>query len=1338
MIAAPRAWLVTRRDAPLYRNGYALILDSGLTSVLGLAYWLVSARMYSAAAVGVGAALISAMTLLANLSQLNLKSALNRFLPSAGTASVRLVLASYALSLAVAAVAAAVFVAGLRLWSPDLGFLADRPWLAVWFGLAAMAWTVFVLQDSVLVGIRQAPWVPAANLAYAVVKLALLVLVAGTAPTLGVFVAWTAPLLAMLVPVHGLLFARLIPRHVDATRARQEQLRPRAIARYVAADYGAYAIAAATIGILPLLVLGTLGAESTAHWFVAWSIGYALYLIPGGMGMSLIAEASLNPATLAAQARQTLAESARLVVVAVVGTVIVAGPVLHLLGEGYAREATSALRLLAVSAIPWTVVAVAMNVARVQRRMRSVVWINAALHGLVLALALALTGPLGVTGLGWAWLLAQTAVAVAIVAGPQRELWLAEAIAAAIRVRARLAALRNRWTAARVAPVLAELRLAHQHRRDWEIQGDVPTVNDVVVCTLGPAGGAPGALLKRARGDRAGPSLINHARTLRALRRVPGLAAWTRLVPGLLADGEVGGRAFVVESFLPGVPGSTLVDDERARDRLVRLGYMAIAPLHNATATERRVDDFLLQAWVHEPLSQLRPVLPGRPGAVAGGHAGEAVARLLRGGLVGRRLRVGRIHGDLCPANLLLTPQGDEVTGLIDWERSRPEAPVDLDVIHLMLTTRMAAEKRELGDVVAELLRASELAPWTRTLVLLTWLHHIAANLDKAARYRRSPLWRRRNLYPVLAAAVAVESVAPAAALRRPSARPRLGAVPAMVARRGTALGLATLGLGVGLWTITLRAVDPRAMSDIGLVSVLPNAFFTALALLTASFATLVHTRRHRPALLGAHLIVLIALLHATPAIVYGTLRYSWSWKHVGIVDYIARHGSVNRSIETLDVYHNWPGFFGVDSLLNQLAGLPDAIAAAVWAPLLFNVLNLLGVLFLVTGLTGDRRIVWSAAWLYFVASWVGQDYFAPQALAFFEYLMVLGVAVRHRPGAGWTLPVGVVLIVMIAVTHPLTGVMTPLALVALAVSGHPVRLLAVASVAITATWDLVFAWPFVGPNIHSALESIGWPWSTTESSLAATQHLSSGQALVAVLARLLVGAMLVLAAVGAVRAWRAKRLSRAAVVLALAPGLLFATGDYDGEILFRIYLFGLPFLAFLGAHAFLAQAAPLRRGVAFGATAAALLTLFLFAYYGKERQYHFSAEEVSASKFLYSHAPAGSLFIEGTRNYPGQFKRYEKFTYVPLSLEPVTSQVDFVAAPVEVFSKWMSDPRYSAAYLVITRSQKAEVNEVGGMEPGSLEQIERVLLASTRFRAVARNRDAVIFALADPPGATP
>ena len=59
---------------------------------------------------------------------------------------------------------------------------------------------------------------------------------------------------------------------------------------------------------------------------------------------------------------------------------------------------------------------------------------------------------------------------------------------------------------------------------------------------------------------------------------------------------------------------------------------------------------------------------------------------------------------------------------------------------------------------------------------------------------------------------------------------------------------------------------------------------------------------------------------------------------------------------------------------------------------------------------------------------------------------------------------------------------------------------------------------------------------------------------------------------------------------------------------------------------------------------------------------------------------------------------------------------------------EWLSSPRYAAAYVLITRAQKAQINALGALPHGSLEKIEKALLASPKFQAVYHDADASLF----------
>ena len=86
-ISEPVARVFSALRDPVYRGSYALVANTVGTNVIGAVYWAVAARLYGPEAMGRAAALISALMLVATLSQLNLSSTLMRFLPQMGAMS---------------------------------------------------------------------------------------------------------------------------------------------------------------------------------------------------------------------------------------------------------------------------------------------------------------------------------------------------------------------------------------------------------------------------------------------------------------------------------------------------------------------------------------------------------------------------------------------------------------------------------------------------------------------------------------------------------------------------------------------------------------------------------------------------------------------------------------------------------------------------------------------------------------------------------------------------------------------------------------------------------------------------------------------------------------------------------------------------------------------------------------------------------------------------------------------------------------------------------------------------------------------------------------------------
>lgn len=560
---------------------------------------------------------------------------------------------------------------------------------------------------------------------------------------------------------------------------------------------------------------------------------------------------------------------------------------------------------------------------------------------------------------------------------------------------------------------------------------------------------------------------------------------------------------------------------------------------------------------------------------------------------------------------------------------------------------------------------------------------------------------------------------------------------------------LAALPIALALWLISLPQIQLDRMKEFGLVPLLPVTFWLALAVLLLGYCALLHRPGTPTPLLLAHVLALIAFLHATPTLLYGpSLRYSWAWKHMGVVDFFIRHASIDPRILELNAYQYWPGFFTLNAMLATASDLSTPFHYATWGPPFNNTL-LIGPLFLIfRTFTNDRRLIWSAMGIFFLGSWVGQDYFSPQACAYFLYLTVIALCLRYltpvqQGGLGTRdrrllLALALVPITTAIVpTHQLTPLMLISGLVVLtAFCRQRVAVLALLTIGLTTGWDLTFARPFITQNwywIHASLGTLG---ANANSGFINLADASKDQVIVAQVDRIQSAAIMALATIGFCRRFRSRR-ELALPLLAVAPMPLILANDYGGEMIFRLYLFGLPFAAFYAAACFFPSensGRSLWTRLALPTVALLLIPGFAFSYYGKEQANYFSPRELEVSRLVYGIAPRGSLLISATSDFPWAFVNYEFYDYERFAEEKPTDREAVINNPVGTFEKIMDSRWHHHAYLLLTRSQTAQVEMTGEMPPGSIEHIEQTLSNSPKFIVIYHNTDGALITLALPP----
>ncbi|GCE12661.1 hypothetical protein [Tengunoibacter tsumagoiensis] len=575
------------------------------------------------------------------------------------------------------------------------------------------------------------------------------------------------------------------------------------------------------------------------------------------------------------------------------------------------------------------------------------------------------------------------------------------------------------------------------------------------------------------------------------------------------------------------------------------------------------------------------------------------------------------------------------------------------------------------------------------------------------------------------------------------------------------------------LWSLSLQHEDVRKMNDLGMVSTFPPLIFVALAVLIFSFGFTLLRPRISERVLFFHLILLILMLFATQSIVEEAPRFAVVYRHAGYTDYIMRNGSVNPD---LDAYFSWPGFFVFSAMLTQLAGYHDILGYAGWAPVVYNLIYMGPLYMILRTLSVDKRLIWLAMWLFFLTNWIGQDYFSPQGLNFFLYLVIMAIVLRWlqpparlRPGflaqkiyqssapvqkayswlttpliaSGPVRPIqkGALVVILLLVfgfvvcSHPLTPffVLTSMFILLLFNRCSP-RWLPLIMAVMAGAWIFFMTKTFLSGHSSMVVGNVGQVSSAVSTNVTSHIQGNSEHMFVAMMRIVMTVVVWGLAFLGCIRRVRFGQVDIVAILLAIAPFPLIAAQQYGGEMFLRIYLFALPFMVFFAAAFFFPRLHP---GSHPRLLAAALLILhfglffgFLFTRYGNERMDYVTYNELAGIRHLYQIAPERSFFLGAGDVTPWPFEGFEKYGYDSMDDDPALSGVVATrdVMRLELFLKAQHAPN---SYVVFTRGQEAQLELFYGLPSDALNQFATALVHSGDFTLIYHNSDVRIYSFA-------
>ncbi|MBD1544258.1 glycosyltransferase [Arthrobacter sp. IA7] len=578
--------------------------------------------------------------------------------------------------------------------------------------------------------------------------------------------------------------------------------------------------------------------------------------------------------------------------------------------------------------------------------------------------------------------------------------------------------------------------------------------------------------------------------------------------------------------------------------------------------------------------------------------------------------------------------------------------------------------------------------------------------------------------------------------------------------------GIVSLALTVG----AASTVSVPVNSDLGLVAVLPYPFWVGVLILNVAFVVALRGDAagpaRRPVMIWL-IAVLVLMLFGTAAFATDIPRGEIAFRHIGIADALSRTHGIDPSI---DGYFNWPGFFALLATVLQATGL-DPVSLALWAPV-FNMGLWLIALAVVTGyLTRDPRRRWLALWLFCLGNWQDQDYLSPQAFGFFLHLVVIALllgplAARapqfrgFRPAdlAAWwrgrspaeprpgyrvgALVIALLLIVVISASHQLTPFMLLIAITALTLSGRvwPNRLPLITIVVLT-VWLAYPASAYLSG--HPPLADAGLEAATAANVLERVRG-ADGHVLVVQVRAILTLVLWGLAAAGAVRDWRRGRLDIRVVLLAVTPLLLFPAQVYGGEMLIRVSLFALPFIALQAGSILLpadgskpaldgskrrsyhaADGSKRRPYLAAGGLALActlLAVMTVTGRFGNARYDVFTDDEMAAVTAAQRLAPTGSALISAAHPTPWRSQGYLEHRYRTMD-DLCRSDLSTAKCGPVVYEYARHSP--GGAVVLFTRSSEASLVLQGFTSEAGFAELEKWLSTHIGVELVYSNADA-------------
>jgi O-antigen/teichoic acid export membrane protein len=359
----------------LYRDATSMASSSVVNAFFGVGFWAIAAKTFPPHQLGVMTAVLAVIVSVSTVVASGVGDAYTALLPAAGSDRPSLYRRGQRIFYGITLVSGGIAALCTTRWLPET---RGSVGVAVLVALGVVACSVLALQNSTLVALGRAHWLPAANIAASALKIMTLLLLAVTCTWHPVELSVVISAFAVIVVLQPVI-ARTIysGKELPLATVPEGYLVSR-FKRFVAQTVLSSALSTGLLMVTPFLVTVFSNPKQGALFSLSLAIVSALDLVGAALANSLVVHASSTPDQAYVMARRIMVRAVLISIVGGLGLAALAPTALRLLNPAYgAMGAFGVIAVLAAASVPACVYRVWSALQRARRNMVIPLTLNA-------------------------------------------------------------------------------------------------------------------------------------------------------------------------------------------------------------------------------------------------------------------------------------------------------------------------------------------------------------------------------------------------------------------------------------------------------------------------------------------------------------------------------------------------------------------------------------------------------------------------------------------------------------------------------------------------------------------------------------------------------------------------------------------------------------------------------------------------------------------------------------------------------------------------------------------------------------------------------------------------